>query len=178
MVTAGGSQFKVWLRGEQSQWSCGMVGSLHGLKCKRLALSQDGSLLAAAFGTVCVLLCTNRIALKISFCVSLGDLISSFRRANDGFLVSMQQLTLWLPTAGEQVCSLPHGESVISIAFVGPRSAHVVTGTVTQVCLWNLVTLQGNFFYFALCAFHFSAFLEIRVIWSSDSSNLPSMKCR
>jgi hypothetical protein len=58
-VTAAGPQFKVWMRGDEGQWSCTMVGSLHGARCKRVALSRDNSLLAAAFNNVSV--CVYRV---------------------------------------------------------------------------------------------------------------------
>ena len=54
------------------------------------------------------------------------------------------ELSLWLPTLGEHVCSLQHSDKVTSVSFVGPHSAHLVSTTADQLWVWDLVSLQGE----------------------------------
>jgi hypothetical protein len=50
VVTAAGTQFKVWVLVDNAQWDCFFVGSFQEMPCSLVTVSPDNSIVAAVFG--------------------------------------------------------------------------------------------------------------------------------
>jgi hypothetical protein len=56
-----------------------------------------------------------------------------------------QQVSVWLPSAGELVRALPHSQNVTLISFVA-NQPHLIAASPKQLSVWDLVSFQGTLY--------------------------------